>query len=209
MRYALVGDSHDQAVWPLLKKKLEAAGHTVVLQRAEPGWSGARYLQDGKIAGQLRDARPDVVVYHVSSNNNQLNAGAYEPTVAALIRLAKDAGAKTIYWEGPSVAVRAPWSAAHETTAQLEQQIVPRLGAIWIDTRPWTAAGHRSDGVHFEAPAYSLWATALSSKVQYEYDGHIYIHIPPMDGGNLPKRWVWGGVALVTGAVLAVAWAWR
>lgn len=163
MRIALVGDSHAQALWPRLKAGLEAAGHAVVLSEANPGWSEAKYVSSGNIQTKLHGARPDLVVFELGGNNQKLTAESYKNDAMALVQAAKATGA-SILWFGPPVADAGKASSTsqrHETTANLQSNLLPGLGVSWVDSRPFTRSGHRSDGVHFDAGGYTAWAKAM------------------------------------------------
>lgn len=160
MRFALVGDSHAQALWPRLSSALMAAGDQVVLSVASPGWSESRYLSDGRIADMLRDARPDRVLYELGGNNRLKDPAAYATVLERLVELARAAGAD-VRWVGPGAAVTEPWAGAHETTAELQARLLEHLGVPWFDSRPVTQRDHRDDGVHFTGAGYDRWAAAL------------------------------------------------
>lgn len=161
MRYALIGDSHTQVLWPLVSAALKKAGHEVVLTRAQPGWSAASYQKEGKLLAQLAAARPDVVVFNVANNNQDRDSGRYASRVAWAVDAARAAGARAIYWQGPTHATRADVAAYHDATAAMEPGIVAQAGASWVDSRPYTQTGHR-DGVHFDNTTYRRWASAIA-----------------------------------------------
>lgn len=161
MRYALIGDSHTQVLWPLVSATLKKAGHEVVLTRAQPGWSAASYQKEGKLPAQLAAARPDVVVFNVANNNQDRDASRYGARVAWAVDAARAAGARSIFWQGPTHATRADVAAYHDATAAMEPELVARTGASWVDSRPFTQTGHR-DGVHFDNATYRAWAAAIA-----------------------------------------------
>jgi lysophospholipase L1-like esterase len=174
IRIALIGDSHSQALWPRLRTSLEAAGHTIVLQEANPGWSEATYLKEdgylnaGGIGARIRAARPDLVVFELGGNNQVLDAANYRKNAEALVGLAQNAGA-SVLWFGPptSDAARAPdTERRHAATTRLQAGLLTRLGAYWVDSRPLTQTGHRADGVHFDTGGYDRWAQAMEPYVQ-------------------------------------------
>ena len=162
MRYALVGDSQGQGVFGPLASYLQAAGHVVVLSRAVPGKAPAWWAADTSLPGQLAGARPDVVVYLVAGNNTDLDPSSYARSAATLVGHARNAGARTVYWLSPALAVREPYASYHNRTASLEPSILASLGARWLDMRPLTTTGHRDDGVHFTSSAYQAWAARLA-----------------------------------------------
>ena len=166
-RIALIGDSHSQALWPRLRPALEAAGYTVVLQEANPGWSEATYLQKGGLGERIRAARPDLVVFELGGNNQKMDATNYRKDAEALVLLAQQAGA-SVLWFGPPASdpVRAPETARrHAATTRLQNGLLTRLGVYWVDSRPFTQTGQRDDGVHFNAAGYANWARAMAPYV--------------------------------------------
>jgi len=171
-RVALIGESHEQVLWPLLASKLRAAGHQVVYQVANPGWSEARFLKDGDLASHLSSARPDVVIFGLGGNNRQSGAD-YTATVKRLLALASPA---RVVWIGVPVAVNAPFDRYHADTAALQAATMPGLGVTWIDSRPYTRTGHRTDGVHFAS--YRAWADGIGPAVVAAVDGSPLASIP-------------------------------
>lgn len=159
MNVALIGESHEQLLWPLLASKLRAAGHQIVYQVANPGWSEARFLKGGDLSAHLSSARPDVVIFGLGGNNRESGA-AYTSTVKRLLALASPA---RVIWIGVPVAVKPPFDRYHADTAALQAATLPGLGVTWIDSRPYTRTGHRSDGVHFSS--YRAWVDGVSPAV--------------------------------------------
>lgn len=185
-RVALIGESHEQVLWPLLAPKLRAAGHEVVYQVANPGWSEARFLKDGDLAARLSAARPDVVIFGLGGNNRQAGT-AYTSTVKRLLALASPA---RVVWIGVPVAVKAPFDRYHADTANEQAATLPGLGVTWIDSRPYTRAGHRADGVHFTS--YRAWADGIGPAV-----------VAAVDGSPLASIRAPGPVTILLGVVLA------
>lgn len=166
MRYALVGDSQGQGLFPHLQKHLEAAGHAVTLSRAVPGKPPSWWARDASLPGQLAGAQPDVVVYLIAGNNTDFNPASYGQSVATVVGYARSAGARTIYWLSPGTATKEPFTSNHNRTAEIEPPIMQSLGVTWLDMRPLTLTGHRSDGVHFVIPsAYQAWAAQVAPMV--------------------------------------------
>lgn len=167
---ALIGDSHSQALWPLVEKALAAAGYEVVLKEANAGWSEASYRsKKPTLPTSLASARPDVVVIALGGNAQPSRGeSAYRADVEWLVNAAKTAGAGRIVWFGPATSdarIDPDTASRHEQTAEMQARILPALGVEWHDSRPLTTSGHRSDGVHFTTSAYSRWAQDITSKV--------------------------------------------
>jgi lysophospholipase L1-like esterase len=199
MRYALVGDSQGQGLFGPLSAQLQAAGHVVTLSRAVPGRDPGGWARDTSLPAQLAGAQPDVVIYLVAGNNGDLNPSSYAQKVAALVSMARGAGARTVYWLSPATATEAATSARHEATANMEASIVPAQGATWLDMRPLTRTGHR-DGVHFTSSAYAAWAASVAPSLL----PGILPQIPgfaTVAAGATIAWWIAAGV-LVLGAVV-------
>src|SRR3990167_7058897 len=136
MRVAFVGDSHGQVLGPRLKRLL---GDVEVV--VQPGWSEARY------AG-VRVPAADLVIYQLGGNNFHLEAARYRRDVETLLAAARG---RPVLWVGPATATEPATARRHEATARLQAALLPGLGVEWMDARPLTRSGHRSDGVHFDA----------------------------------------------------------
>lgn len=193
MRYALVGDSHGQVLLPGLRKHLIATGHTVVLEEANPGWSTSKYIDNG-IRARLLAARPDRVIFELGGNDHQSGSTA----LTSMVQAARDAGAKSIVWFGPFTAVKAPYRDLHNAVADAQAKLLPSLGVRFIDTRPFSQIGHRSDGVHFAS-----YRAILASMTPYTTS-------TPRALPTIPRPVWWAGAAAaVVGAVLLIAHALR
>jgi lysophospholipase L1-like esterase len=164
-RIALVGDSHAQVLWPVLRPSLTAQGHEVVLSLANPGWSEAKYLTTD-IGGQLRSAAPDIVVFELGGNNQKMSEGAYVPDLQRLVAFAKDAGAKTVIWFSPFHATTGDTARRHEASSEMQSRVLPSMGVRWVDTRPYSKTGHRSDGVHFSNEGYRQLAARMLPEIR-------------------------------------------
>lgn len=167
-RVALIGDSHSQALWPRLRKDLEALGHTIVLEEAHPGWSEKSYLREGHLPGKLRASRPDLVVFELGGNNQDMNKENYRKQVEALVDLAHQVGASVVWFGPPRSDINRAANTArrHEITAEMQASLLPRTGTAWFDSRPFTETGHRADGVHFDRATYTDWAAAMLPRIE-------------------------------------------
>jgi hypothetical protein len=195
MRIALIGDSHSQALWPIVRPALAAAGHIVVLQEANPGWSEAKYLSS-TLGAKLAGAKPDLVVYELGGNNMKMDMASYRNDALGLVQLAKQAGA-SVLWLGPpssNAAVAASTSARHEATANMQEQ----LGLDWVDSRPYTLSNHRSDGVHFDSTGYNNWAKSVLPQLLVAASG--------AGSGTKLALVAAGGASLLS---LFLVWLWR
>lgn len=161
---ALIGDSHAEILFPLLKPIAEAAGYRVVFSSAKRGWSEASYNRDASFASSLAAARPNVALVHLGGNNQAMSTAAYSRDVQTLLGTLERAGVKRVLWIGPYAATSdtANTRVRHETTADIQATILPQFGVRWLDTRPFSQTGH-TDGVHFSRTAYADFARRIGS----------------------------------------------
>lgn len=159
MRYALFGDSHAQVVFPILEDVLRDAGHDVVISKPVAGWTLQKHLQNG-FASLLLGSDVDALVLSLGGNNSNLSP-SYQQTIDQALQIAKQAGVKKIYWVSPAWAIRDDVQIRHEWTTNYLKSNLPRY-VKFIDIRPVTKSGHRSDGVHFNRNTYEQWAKLVS-----------------------------------------------
>jgi len=160
MRIALLGDSHSTVLFPYLAPKLEAAGHQVVAQEKHSGWGVKTYLKNNTVPNTLTGVAPDLVVVELGGNNTNFNTESYRDEMALLLAQLKAVGAKKVLWFGPATSdpnIDSYTANRHDKTAVLQAQLLPAMGVKWIDSRPATLTGQRSDGVHFTTSAYHHW----------------------------------------------------
>ena len=162
MRYALIGDSHAQAVFPQLKNTLEQLGHTVVVSKPKAGWTLRNHLDDG-LEAILAQSRPDVLVLSIGGNNSDLTS-RYQLVIDEVLRIVKDLGISRVYWISPAWAVRSDVQHRHEWTTNYLKSNLPKRVRL-IDIRPITRTGHRSDGVHFDSSTYTKWSNHVANEV--------------------------------------------
>lgn len=164
MKIALIGDSQSEALWPRVQKALPQ--HTFSLVRTQRGWSELNYMQDGKVAQQLADAKPDLVVIELGGNNSTLNNEKYQSSVDWMLKAARESGARKIIYYGPAAATKEPYKSNKEWTRAFQQQYLPsQPSVVWYDNFPYTQTGH-VDGVHFGAKTYDPWSTAIAEHIE-------------------------------------------
>jgi len=167
--YALIGDSHAQAVFPRLKKLLTPLGHEVLISKPRAGWTTKKHLNptDGStsLASLLGEARADVVVFSLGGNNHSLKESYLEPIKEA-VQIAKDSGAKRIFWVGPAVALRDDVEKRHFWTTGFLKHHLPSMDVEFIDAREFTQTGHRDDKVHFTRSQYDIWTQKVFEALQ-------------------------------------------
>lgn len=184
-RIALIGNSQSEALWPLVRSAMPT--HEFVLVRTERGWFEYGYKNEGKVAQQLKDAKPDVVVIELGGNNYLTTAGKYQPYVDWMLEAARQSGAKRILWLGPAAATKEPNKTNKEWTRGFQQSyLTPQPNLTWMDSFPYTQTGHR-DGVHFSAKVYKPWSEVIVAAIEAEVKAATS---PPLAlaglSGNLP-----------------------
>jgi hypothetical protein len=182
MRYALFGDSHAQVVFPILESILRDSGHDVVISKPVAGWTLQKHLENG-FKSILTGSDADALVLSLGGNNSNLSP-SYQQTIDQALQIAKQAGIKKIYWVSPAWAIRDDVQIRHEWTTNYLKSNLPRH-VKFIDIRPLTKSGHRSDGVHFSRNTYEQWAKLVSDRLLTQL---AIIQIP---------KWTWwigGGV---------------
>jgi len=159
MKYALFGDSHAQAVFPILEQKIHDNGDEVVISKPMAGWTLAKHLEND-FESLLASSNADVLLLSLGGNNANLSP-SYGNTVQQALDIAKRYGVKKIYWVSPATAIRNDVQIRHEWTANWLKSNLPKK-VRFIDIRPITQNGHREDGVHFTSDKYKEWAELVS-----------------------------------------------
>ena len=166
-RVAFVGDSHMQALGPLMTRRAREAGYQPVGVIARQGWSSSRYRTADDLESELRAMRPDVVVIVLGSNDYGVaRASRYRSRLRWIVDAALLAGAVHIEWHGPPAGdpdasdLAGRVAANHDRIADLQREIFADDPAVtWTDSRPLTRAHVRGDGYHLTRAGYAAWAT--------------------------------------------------
>jgi lysophospholipase L1-like esterase len=159
VKIALIGDSQSEALWPRVKKALTA--HEFVLTRTQRGWSELNYMKEGKLAQELKDAKPELVVIELGGNNSTLNEAKYQSYIDWMLNAARQSGARHILYMGPAAATKQPFQGNKEWTRAFQSKYLPgQANLTWYDNFPHTQSGH-ADGVHFGGKTYNEWSAAL------------------------------------------------
>lgn len=202
---ALIGDSHTQAIWPLVKSALSAT-HSVVLQEANPGWSEATYRQKmPDLPARLAAARPEIVAIELGGNGTK-TGDAYAEDVRWLVSAAKDAGASRIIWYGPATTAQGASDYVrdrHEQIADEQSRLLPSLGVEWHDSRPLTLTDQRSDGVHFTNTGYRRWADDVVKSILTPPG--ILTRVFSGKVGGMPKAALVAGTVGISALLVVVA----
>ena len=151
---ALVGDSHTQIIFPMLREILEKAGYTIVLQESNAGWSSKRYIQDG-IVDRLKAANPDLTIFSLGGNNQDLSSD-FKKTVFSLLNHGQ------YYWVSPTTALRDNVEKRHLWTHRTLKNMMPN--PRYINIRKITETGHRDDDVHYTRDHYQKIANYIGKR---------------------------------------------
>lgn len=163
MKIGLIGDSHTQVTFDLLIPVLESMGHEVVGRVSNPGWSTKSFNNKPSNFKPVVQNNPDVVIVSIGGNNYQLDDEKYRATVNQF--LAKlGYPQRKIVWLGPLYAVRKDVDERHAWTNEWLKRNLPR-GITYVDLYPFSASGHRDDGVHFSRSAYNQIVSSVQDKV--------------------------------------------
>lgn len=151
MRYALIGDSHSQIIFPALKALLPG---DVVLSVSKPGWSESKFLSDESTLQALTQARADIVIFALGGNNFDFT-NKYTGFINQLLNRARIAGSKRILWIGPFPSSKADVNSRHEKTRNQLLSILPNFNdVVYIDGYPLADVRNSHDGVHFDRSTY-------------------------------------------------------
>ena len=165
MKILLVGDSHTQMTFPILKPKLENAGFEVVGMVSNAGWGVKSYLKSFSQIESGLASNPDVVFISLGGNNHDLSSNYWQTVQSFLSKLGYPG--RRVVWFGPlsSDTEKASSTAArHEWTADYLRQNLPS-DIPFLDSRPHTLTGHRGDGVHFPRSGYQTLMDTMEKAI--------------------------------------------
>ena len=165
MRIALVGDSHSQAVFPILSKLLRERGDDIVLQISKPGWDIVSFKKEGKLESSLIEANPDMVIFSLGGNN-QILSERYNDELDWITGIARKANENVnIIYVGPAKSLRIDVERRHQFTNNMIRRYCNEHNIKFIDVYPITMSGHRDDKVHFNSDTYKKWATYVFNQL--------------------------------------------
>jgi lysophospholipase L1-like esterase len=190
MRVALIGDSQSEALWPRVKKLLPSL--EFVLTRTQRGWAESHYHNEGKLAQELKDAKPELVVIELGGNNAAVTEAKYKPHVDWILEAARASGAKNILYFGPAAATKEPYKSNKEWTRSFQSQYLPKEAKVtWRDSFPHTQTG-QVDGVHFNGGVYNAWAAVMAPLILKT------VQSSPSLVAAVPRWALWSGAGLVS-----------
>ena len=162
-RIALIGDSHSEVTFPLMKTVLQQAGHQVTDMVSKIGWATYSYNREPSYFDTLLRGDPDTVIVALGGNNSKLSNNSYGQSVKSFLSNIGYPKRKVV-WISPKRAIRPDVEERHEWTSEWLKANLPS-DIVFIDSRPHTEQGHRDDGVHFSRSAYRDFVDAISKKL--------------------------------------------
>ena len=159
---ALIGDSHTEVTFPLIKTLLESQGHRVSAMVSKIGWATYSFNREPSYFSTLLQGDPDTIIVSLGGNNSKLSS-SYGKSVGEFLSNIGYPKRKVI-WIGAAKAIRKDVEDRHEWTSEWLKNNLPS-DVIFIDARPHTMTGHRDDGVHFTRAAYKQWVDGISPQL--------------------------------------------
>jgi len=163
MKFALIGDSHTQIIFPNLISLIEKDGNEVVFSKPKAGWTLQKHI-DNNLENELKNLDVDVVLFSLGGNNQNLTT-SYLDSVKKGIQIAKKSGAKSIYWVSPMYSLNEDVEKRHKWTHILLKNKLPLYFVEYINVRPLTTDGFQSDNVHFVNSKYKELANYIHKKL--------------------------------------------
>ena len=151
-RVLIVGDSHAQALGPLIQEYYEDY-HYEAHWHSLPGKSTRHLIE--LVEGSSVPIDTAVVV--VGGNNRDMDPLSYRESVDALLGALRHRSVHTIHWIGPLRSSVPGVDRRHRETSLLQSSILNnRLGLRWYDLYSHTSNTHYTyvDGVHLTFPSY-------------------------------------------------------
>lgn len=160
-RVFIVGDSHSATLGPFLFESGRSLGWEPVGRVSNVGWSTARYANESAWKSAISEARPDMVIVILGTNDAAQGQQAYAGQLRSVVDAVQASGARSIVWVGPPSAKNPRIDERADRIAPWQGSFLPQMGVKWVDSRLWTFGGHAPDGVHFTRAGYRAWADAL------------------------------------------------
>ena len=164
MKYALVGDSHTQIIFPNLIPLIENDGHEVVYTNPKAGWTLRKHIENN-LENELINSQPNIVIYSLGGNNRDLDNKSYRETIKEGLKIARNSGAKQVIWISPFYALDDDVEKRHYWTHNFLRNVLPVYGVKYIDLRKVSRTGHKSDNVHFKNEKYKEMANLIHNKL--------------------------------------------
>ncbi len=90
---------------------------------------------------------------------------SYLDIVKKGLKIAKNSGAKAIYWVSPMFSLDQDVENRHYFTHMLLKNKLPLYGVKYINVRDLSKTGHQSDNVHFQNSKYKEMANYIFKKL--------------------------------------------
>ena len=71
---ALIGDSHTEVTFPLIKTLLESEGHRVSAMVSKIGWATYSFNREPSYFSTLLQGDPDTIIVSLGGNNSKLSS---------------------------------------------------------------------------------------------------------------------------------------
>lgn len=163
MRIALFGDSQAGGLAPHLARLL--APDVLVYSSTRSGFSTGRFL-DAENWISAAETEPDLALVVLGGNDTA--SSSYGRTLARAMDTFKEIAPRVV-WIGPSHSGSPEVAARHDATRVQQAQILPGLGATFLDPRVWQtgpAGRHSADGTHFLGSAYAAQAAVVVAELR-------------------------------------------
>ena len=166
----MIGDSHSQIIFPLLKDKLNLNYKEII---SKPGWGIRKYMNEN-IIESLPEA--DVVIVSLGGNNFEMTPTAYGEEVQRFLDLLKTKF-KRVVWIGPFYSDDQSVNFRHARTNVLLKLDLP-ISVGYIETYKLSKPLTRRDQVHFTRDGYKEIVSLIEKKAQ------------ALTGGSFPRVWI-------------------
>ena len=160
-RAFIVGDSHSATLGPFLFEAGRPLGWEPAGRVSNVGWSTGRYSNEPEWKARIAEARPDMVIVILGTNDAAQGQQAYVDQLRGVVEAIRASGAQSIVWIGPPSAKDPHIDERADRIAPWQSSFLPQMGVKWIDSRLYTFGGHAPDGIHFTRPGYRAWSAAL------------------------------------------------
>jgi hypothetical protein len=154
----MIGDSHSQLVFPLIKDKLPFRYEEII---SKPGWSTKKYLTEGNL-----DSLPnaDVAIIALGGNNQDMDPISYASTVKEFLEVIGKK-VKRIVWIGPYHSTTESVDKRHDLTNLYLNMTLP-FGIGYVDVYDLSRDIPKRDGVHFYRDGYANIIEKIENKVR-------------------------------------------
>lgn len=147
----LIGDSHSEVTFPMIKEILTENGYNVVDSVSKIGWATYSYTKKPNTLHYGLSQNPDIIIVSLGGNNHYLKDNSYREKVFDFLNLIGYQN-KKIVWISPFYATREDVQKRHLWTDEWLRSNLPR-GVEYIDVLQYTPP-IAADGVHYPKSSY-------------------------------------------------------